>query len=54
MQPPATPAPAPEPTKFCSKCQSDRPLPGGVQLTREKWRCGHCWRGFAMKRRTAA
>lgn len=49
----AAPAPAapPEPTKFCSKCQAERPLPGGVQRTREKWHCGQCWRLFAMNRR---
>lgn len=58
MAAPAAHASAPDkqdgPTKFCSKCQAERPLPGGVQRTREKWHCGQCWRGFAMKRRAGS
>lgn len=29
--------------KHCSKCDSDKPPEGGVQMSREKWYCAKCW-----------
>lgn len=41
---PRTPAPQPlHKFRQCSKCNTDRPPEGGVQMNPTRWVCANCW-----------
>ena len=36
--------------KLCAKCETEKPLDGGVYLSPFKWVCNHCWLGLTAKK----
>ncbi|MBC7916322.1 MAG: hypothetical protein H7Y28_00800 [Rhodoferax sp.] len=40
--------------RFCDgKCQAEKPVGGGVELSPGKWHCGVCWAKFHSRMRFA-